>query len=111
MNLVFSGPSGSGKGTITELLLSKEKFKKFITCTTRKPRESERDGFDYFFLNESQFKKYVENGEMFNVKEYGGHYYGSFERDIDNIKTNSIMIFQLTPDRALEMKKIILILV
>ncbi len=105
MNLVLSGPSGSGKGTVTEKLLLSDKFKKFITCTTRRPRELERNGFDYFFLNEKQFKKYVDNGQMFNVKEYDGHYYGSFEKDIDNIKTESIMIFQLTPDRALEMKK------
>lgn len=105
MNLVLSGPSGSGKGTVTEKLLLNDKFKKFITCTTRNSRELEMNGFDYFFLSEKQFKKYVNNGQMFNVKEYDGHYYGSFEKDIDNIKTDSIMIFQLTPDRALEMKK------
>lgn len=70
----------------------------------------ERNGVDYFFLDEEQFKNYVDKGQMFNVRKYDGHYYGSFEKDIDNIKSNSIMIFQLTPDRALEMKKSILIL-
>ena len=105
MNLVFSGPSGSGKGTITELLLKNPKFRKFTTCTTRKPREGEIDGFDYFFMEKEVFEDYVKKGEMFNVKCYDGHYYGSFEKDIDNINSDSTIIFQLTPDRALEMKK------
>ncbi len=55
MNIVFSGPSGSGKGTLTELLLKSNNFKKFTTCTTRKPRENERNRFDYYFLDEKNF--------------------------------------------------------
>ena len=57
MNIVFSGPSGSGKGTLTELLLKSSKFKKFTTCTTRKPRENEKNGFDYYFLDEEYKRK------------------------------------------------------
>lgn len=55
MNIVFSGPSGSGKGTLTKLLLKSNNFKKFTTCTTRKPRENEQNGFDYYFLDEKNF--------------------------------------------------------
>lgn len=105
MNIVLSGPSGSGKGTLTELLLKSSKFKKFTTCTTRKPRENEKNGFDYYFLNEETFLNYVNSGEMHNVKKYGGNYYGSFEENIDNIRSNQDIIFQLTPDRAMEMKQ------
>lgn len=71
MNIVFSGPSGPGKGTLTELLLKSSKFKKFTTCTTRKPRKNEKDGFDYYFLDEETFLNYVNSGEMHNVKKYG----------------------------------------
>lgn len=70
MNIVFSGPSRSGKGTLTELLLKSSKFKKFTTCTTRKPRENKKNGFDYYFLNEETFLNYVNSGEMHNVKKY-----------------------------------------
>ena len=63
MNLVFSGPSGSGKGTITELLLKNPKFRKFTTCTTRKPREGEIDGFDYFFMEKEVFEDYVKKAK------------------------------------------------
>ena len=111
MNIVFSGPSGAGKGTLTEMFLKDNNFKKFTTCTTRKPREGEKDGFDYYFYGKETFLQKVKAQEMFNVKEYGGNYYGSLEEDMDNIQTMKNVIFQITPDRALEMKKEILILV
>ena len=69
MNIVLSGPSGSGKGALTELLIKDNTFKKFITCTTRKPREYERNGFDYYFLDEKTFINYVNSDEIHNVKK------------------------------------------
>ncbi len=86
MNLVFSGPSGVGKGTLTELLITNHEFKKFVTCTTRKPRNGEKEGFDYFFYDLDEFLKKANSNEMHNVKEYGGNYYGSLEKDMDKIK-------------------------
>jgi len=105
MNIVFSGPSGAGKGTLTEMFLKDNNFKKFTTCTTRKPREGEKDGFDYYFYDKETFIQKVNAGEMFNVKEYGGNYYGSLEEDMDNIQTMKNVIFQITPDRAIQMKQ------
>lgn len=105
MNVVFSGPSGAGKGTLTEMFLKDNNFRKFTTCTTRKPREGEKDGFDYYFYDKETFLEKVKAQEMFNVKEYGGNYYGSLEEDMDNIRTMKNIIFQITPDRALEMKE------
>ena len=98
MNIVFSGSSGAGKSTLTKLLLQDEQLKKFTTCTTRMPREGEIDGFDYYFYDRELFMNKMLLGEMFNVKEYGGNYYGSLEEDIDNIMTSKNIIFQITPD-------------
>ena len=67
MNKVFSGPSGAGKGTLTEMFLKDNNFKKFTTCTTRKPREGEKDGFDYYFYDKETFLQKVNAQEMFNV--------------------------------------------
>ena len=68
-------------------------------------REGEIDGFDYYFYDREVFMNKMLLGEMFNVKEYGGNYYGSLEEDIDNIMTSKNIIFQITPDRALQMKE------
>lgn len=106
MNIVLSGPSGSGKGTVTEILMNKMGYRKFTTCTTRLPRENEKDGFDYYFLSTEAFNNYLNNGTMYNVREYGGHLYGSFEKNMDNIESNVPIIFQLTPDRAIKMKEV-----
>ncbi len=65
--------------------------------------EKENDG-----LNEAYrelFLGKVSLGEMFNVKEYGGNYYGSLEEDIDNIIISKNIIFQIKPDRTLQMKE------
>lgn len=106
MNIVLSGPSGSGKGTITEMLMNKMEYRKFTTCTTRPSRENEKNGFDYYFLSKEEFDNYVKNGVMYNIREYGGNLYGSFEKNMDNIESNVPVIFQLTPDRALKMKEV-----
>ena len=74
MNIVLSGPSGSGKGTLTEVLMKIRGYQKFTTCTTRKPREHEKSGFDYYFLTLDKFLEYLNNGLMHNVREYGGNY-------------------------------------
>ena len=88
------------------MFLKNSNFKKFTTCTTRKPREGEKEGFDYYFYDKETFLKKLKAQEMFNVKECGGNYYGSLEKDMANIQTTKNVIFQITPDRALEMKKI-----
>ena len=54
--IILIGPSGVGKGTIIKEILGKEKeFWLSISATTRKPREGEKDGENYYFLNQEKF--------------------------------------------------------
>ena len=48
---IISGPAGSGKTTICDGLMEKESLQRIVTSTTRSPRQGERDGLDYHFLN------------------------------------------------------------
>ena len=57
---VVSGSSGVGKGTVLkEFLKRNPDFMLSISCTTRKPREGEVDGVNYFFISKDEFKKAV----------------------------------------------------
>ena len=57
--IVLSGPSGVGKGTVRKALFSKENtnLTYSISMTTRKPREGEKDGVDYFFKTKEDFER------------------------------------------------------
>ncbi len=76
--VVFSGFSGSGKGTLMKRLLEEHKeYSLSISATTRKPREGEQDGREYFFKSEEDFKKMIEDDELIEYANYVGNYYGT----------------------------------
>ena len=77
--VIISGPSGVGKGTVVNLLMKDKSLNLAysISATTRKPRETERDGIDYFFIDDAEFKRMIENDELLEYAEFVGHYYGT----------------------------------
>ncbi len=77
--IVLSGPSGVGKGTVRQALFAQEdtKFEYSISVTTRKPRQGERDGIDYFFKTREEFEEMIENNKLLEWAEYVGNYYGT----------------------------------
>lgn len=77
--IVFSGPSGVGKGTVRKEIFStpNHAFEYSISATTRPMREGEVDGVDYHFISREKFKKMIEQGEMLEYAEYVGNYYGT----------------------------------
>lgn len=75
---VISGPSGSGKTTIVKKLLEELPDLSFsISYTTRKPRDGEVNGRDYFFVSREEFISLVEKGEMLEWAEVHGELYGT----------------------------------
>ncbi|WP_066175089.1 guanylate kinase [Bacillus marinisedimentorum] len=77
--IVLSGPSGVGKGTVRKALFEKEetKLQYSISMTTRKPREGEVDGVDYFFKSKEEFEELIRNDKLLEWAEYVGNYYGT----------------------------------
>ena len=81
--VIVSGPSGSGKSTLIKHLMSRAAaFRMSISCTTRKMREGEVDGEDYFFLEPAEFEKKIEDGEFFEYQIYNGNYYGTLHSEM-----------------------------
>lgn len=75
---VISGPSGVGKGTvIARLLESDPNTWKSISATTRKPREGETDGVDYYFVERKDFERTAQGGGFLEWAEYSGNLYGT----------------------------------
>jgi guanylate kinase len=75
---IISAPSGAGKSTLVELLLSQNKELFFsISHTTRPPRPGEMNGKEYFFVSEENFRKMIEERELFEWAQVHGYYYGT----------------------------------
>lgn len=77
--VVISGPSGVGKSTVTRLMLQRmgEALRFSVSATTRGPRSGERDGVDYYFLAEDEFRRRIEQRRFIEHAEVFGHLYGT----------------------------------
>lgn len=77
--IIYSGPSGAGKGTLRETFINIPEFKiSFsISWTTRKIRPMEVNGIDYHFVTKEQFQKAIKNDEFLEWEEYAGNFYGT----------------------------------
>ena len=75
---VVSGFSGAGKGTVMKRLIQKyDDYALSISVTTRKPREGERDGIEYFFKTKEEVENMIENDEFLEYARYVDNYYGT----------------------------------
>lgn len=77
--IVLSGPSGVGKGTVRKAIFEDPDtgFKYSISMTTRKQREGEVDGVDYFFKTREEFESLIEQDKFIEHAQYVGNYYGT----------------------------------
>lgn len=77
--IVISGPSGVGKGTIRSALFDMpgHDLVYSISMTTRKPREGEVNGRDYYFVDRYTFEQKIKEGKMLEYAEFVGNYYGT----------------------------------
>lgn len=105
---VISGSSGVGKGTVIKEFLSRNSnFKLSVSCTTRKPREGEIDGKNYFFLTQDEFQACINNGEFLEWAEFSGNRYGTQRPYVEKkLSEGKNLILEIDTQGALNVKKI-----
>lgn len=76
--VIFSGPSGSGKGTVLQSLLTgRTDLVVSVSATTRVPRPGEQEGVNYFFRTRQEFEQMIAQDQLLEYAEYSGNYYGT----------------------------------
>jgi len=107
--LVFSAPSGSGKTTIVRHLLKQERFhlEFSISATSRDPREFEKDGEDYYFIDLKDFKNKIKGGDFLEWEEvYRDNFYGTLKSEVARIwALKKHVIFDIDVVGGLRIKK------
>ena len=106
--IVFSGPSGVGKGTVRQEIFStpNHKFEYSVSMTTRAQRPGEVDGQDYFFRSREEFEELIRNGQMLEYAEYVGNYYGTPLTYVNETLDKGIDVFlEIEVQGALQVKK------
>lgn len=80
---IFTGPSGTGKGTLLGLAMKKDtRLFLSVSATTRAPRNGEINGKHYFFLTHEEFAQRVRHNEFLEHAEYVGNCYGTLEAPV-----------------------------
>jgi len=105
---VISGSSGVGKGTVIKAFLEKHPdFKLSISCTTRKMRDGEIDGVNYFFLSKDEFENSIKNNEFLEWAEFSGNCYGTKRSFVEKcLSNNENLILEIDTKGALNVKKL-----
>lgn len=106
--IVFSGPSGVGKGTVRKEIFesSDNKFEYSVSMTTRPQRPGEVDGVDYFFRTREEFEDLIRQGQMLEYAEYVGNYYGTPLTYVNETLDRGVDVFlEIEVQGALQVKQ------
>jgi len=105
--VVFSGPSGSGKGTVlAEYLKGHPEAAFSVSATTRKPRPGEVDGVNYHFVSRERFEEMIARGEVLEYTQYNGNYYGSPVGPIRReLESGRDVILEIEVDGAMQVRE------
>ena len=94
--VILSSPSGAGKTTLVNLLSKQDNFKISISHTTRKPRDGEIQDKDYYFVNDKEFKRLINNQEFLEYAKVFKNYYGTTRTPvIDNLNKGKNVLFDI----------------
>lgn len=105
--IVLSGPSGVGKATVRKALFKSpdHKFTYSVSMTTRKPREGEVEGQDYYFVSEEEFLKRIREGRFLEYAKFVGNYYGTpIEQVQQMIEQGDEVVLEIEVEGAMQVK-------
>ena len=109
--LIFSAPSGSGKSTIVNFLMQEHPELNMhfsISCTTRAPRGTEKNGVEYFFLTPEEFKAKIAEDAFVEYEEvYTDRFYGTLKSQVETqINNGENVVFDVDVKGGCNLKKI-----
>ncbi len=105
--IVFSGPSGVGKGTVLRQYLQSHPNTVFsVSATTRSPREGEIHGQHYYFLSREEFETMAANGGLLEYAEFAGNFYGTPRDAVEQrLKEGVDVVLEIEVQGAMQVKK------
>jgi len=106
--LIFSAPSGSGKSTVVNYLISQfNNFAFSISATSRAPRGTEKNGVEYFFFSEEEFRKKIAADEFIEHEEvYPGKFYGTLKSEVSRLwSEGKVILFDVDVKGGINLKK------
>ncbi len=104
--IVISAPSGTGKTTVVKKLLRQTpNIVASVSFTTRKMRENEKEGIDYFFVDETTFENMIHNGDFLEYATVFGNFYGTEKGSVSqNLETGVNVILEIDWQGAQQIK-------
>jgi guanylate kinase len=107
--IVISAPSGTGKTTLCDRLISEFRTMKYsVSCTTRSPRDGEIDGVDYHFITEAAFAEKVKRNDFLEHAEVHAHRYGTPRAMVmDHLQRGTDMLMDIDVQGAAQIRNAI----
>ncbi len=106
MLYVVSGPSGCGKSTLVRMVMRKVEGLEFsVSHTTRKKRETEQEGKDYYFVSKEEFQELAEGNLFIEWAVVHGHYYGTSRREIERKAVQQSLLLDIDVQGAQQVKE------
>ncbi len=104
---IISAPSGAGKTTLAERAVKTlPRLKRSISLTTRVPRNGEKSGCDYVFVDTAEFKDKIRQGKMLEYARVFGNYYGTPRDGVEkDLKNNFDVLLCIDVQGAMKIRK------
>ena len=102
---VVSGPSGAGKSTVCKLVRERLGINLSISATSRKPRNGEQEGVDYFFITAEEFERKIKNDDFLEYANVHGNYYGTLKSEVvERLKRGEKVLLEIDVQGGVQVK-------